>query len=194
MNNTFLKRCGLARGFSLVEVLVVIAVIAVLALMAVPSLMSIVPNFQARKATETASSLMYMARMTAANTQKPVRAVVNCHPTDQPCRLTLYTAAFLYNSAAVPPNKTVSLSGWNEVPNVARYIANGVRVSANPSDRLSGSPDNVYWAVFLPKGGLIASSHNPMKLIVRYGDKITPAWAISVDKITGQVVVRSVGS
>lgn len=163
------------------------AIIAVLALMAVPSMMALVPNFEARKAAESTSSLMYLARMTASNTQKPVRAVVNCATTDAPCQLTLYTAVFTYNATPTPPAKIVELTGWSEVPNVTRSIARGVRVSSSSG----GTPANIYWAVFLPKGGLAASSDSPMNLVVNYKKRSTPAWVISVDKVSGRVTVRS---
>jgi len=183
MNITFSKRSGPARGFTLIEALIVICVIAVLGLMTVPSLVSIVPNYQARKSTETTSSLMHMARTTAASTMKPIRAVVDCRTTGEPCHLGLYAAVF---------NSDAELTGWSEIPNVARDISNGVRVTADPASNIfSGSPANVFWAVFLPKGGLVASSHDPMNLIVKYGNKSEPSWGVSVDKTTGRVAVQS---
>lgn len=186
MNSTFLKRSGLARGFTLVEALVVIAIIAALVLMALPSMVTIIPNFEARRAAEATSSLMYMARMAAENTQKPIRAVVNCAVTGQPCRLTMYAAVFTYTDT---PKKAVTLTGWNEIPNVARSVAQKVRVSPS-SDSTPGAPANIYWVVFLPKGGVVASSPTPMNLVVQYGKRSSPAWVISVDKVSGRVDVR----
>lgn len=182
MNNICFKRSGMADGFTLIEALVVIGVIAILAMMTIPSLMSIVPTFQARQATEATSSLMYMARMTAANTQKPVRAVVDCRLTGDPCRLALQVATF---------NSSAELTGWIELPNTVREIGDGVRMSADASSEVfSGSqPANAFWAIFLPKGGLLTSSHIPMNLIVRYGARVHPSWGVAVDKTTGLVTV-----
>ena len=185
MNKTFLKRSGLASGLTLIEVLVVVIVIAVLSMMAIPSLMSILPNFQARKAVEATSSLMYTARMTAANTQKPTRAVVDCRSTSKPCRMSVYTAIF---------NNNAELTGWTEVPDTARSVGINVNVSADTSTGVvpfSGNPANLYWAVFLPKGGVIASSQDPLRLIMKPTNKGKPVWTVSVDKTSGRVSAKA---
>lgn len=185
MNKTFLKRSRLASGFTLVEALVVVIVIAVLAMMAIPSLVSILPNFQVRKAVESTSSMMYAARMAAANTQKPTRAVVDCRKSGEPCRMSIYTAVF---------NSDAELTGWVEMPNTVRNVGENVKVSADTSAGIvpfPGNPANLYWAVFLPKGGLVASSQAPLKLIVQPENKSKPVWTVSLDKTSGLVSVKA---
>lgn len=170
------KRFRPAPGFSLVEMLAVIVIFAILAMIAAPAIFSIIPSFQLRRAASATSGLMNLGRVTAYNTKKPARAVINCRLSNEPCRLSLYTAVFDVNGA---------LDSWAEIGNSIRALTNNIEVSAQtPNTMISGNPANVYWAVFLPTGEVIAS-HRPFTMILDTQGFNTGPWEVSVDLSSG---------
>ena len=184
MNKPLKKTWGPKPGFSLIEIMVVVAILAILALMALPALIASVPAFEARSAAQTSSSLILMARRTAAATQKPARALIDCRskvsPGDpiqtDPCELKLYSAVF---------NQRGELVNWDRKRDVTRVLADRVTIAATDTQPAPGSPDNVYWVVFLPSGA-VKTSHEPMTLTITA--KGAPrAWELTLDPATGQI-------
>lgn len=185
MNKLYGKRPGLASGFTIVELLVVIIVLAVLALMAIPSVLSIVPTFQVRSATEATTSMLYMARLSAATTQRPARAVVNCLNSDDKdlsCRLSIDNAVF---------NAAGTLTGWTEAAGTARWLGREVRVSVTTGSKpfAPKQPANVYWAVFLPSGKVAAASHDPLDLVLR-ATGAASSRTVSLARTNGNVTIK----
>lgn len=178
MRKTFEKNSPRS-GFSLVELLAVVVIFSLLVMMAAPSLVSIIPGFQLRRAAKSTSSLLLLARMTASNTQKPARAVVDCRTTTDPCRASIYTAVF---------NKDGELTKWTEMPNSIRIL--GDRITVNSAGTaVSSNPANLYWAVFMPSGKM-KGSHDPMELVLNSNNQANQPWTISVSKSTGHVGVH----
>jgi prepilin-type N-terminal cleavage/methylation domain len=170
---------GLKPGMSLIEVMLVVLIIAILALMAMPGLLAAVPTFEARSAAQTTSSLMLMARRTAAATQKPARAVVDCSPGPLPCQLRLYTAVF---------NQKGELVDWDRKADANRSLADRVTVETDGAKQYPSSPDHVYWAVFLPSGQ-VRTSHLPMELTLK-GEGAPRTWELALDPATGQITTQ----
>ncbi len=106
---------GARSGFTLLEMMVVVAILAILAMMAVPAYLRMLPYMEVKADARAVSVTFQRARMTAANSQKPTRVLLDCtaatrkpvngHPTE-PCRL--QTQLAVYNSqGAIKEWKTV---------------------------------------------------------------------------------------
>ena len=180
------KTRAMARGFSLLELIVVVAIIAILAMLAVPNLMSIVPQAQLRGSARGAANLMQQARIMADNTQKPARLVIDCRtPAGNPvCRLQLHTAVF---------NPDGTLDRWLEVPATQRELGRTVRVVAaadNPVPAaVSGNPGSLFWAVFMPTGQMRAS-HDPMRLVFTSTNPRVIPWELAINRASGRPTLR----
>ena len=178
-------------GFSLLEMLVVIVVLAVLTAIAVPAMMDITPFTRARTSTTMMASLMQQARLKAANSQKPVRAVVDCRAhkaktiPDQPCSMRLDMAVF-------KPDGT--FSEWQNVPGSGRSASIPVDVAeAAGVTPVSGNPSDVYWAVFYPSS-VVSASHEPFQLTVQYRQRKDTSWSFSLNKLSGRVTTAKKGT
>jgi len=176
------KTRAAARGFSLMELIIVVAIIAVLAMLAVPNLMAIVPQAQMRGSARGVASLLQQARIMAENTQKPTRLALDCRPSSgaPPCEARLYSAAF-------KPNGT--LDKWVEAPFAKRELGRTVRVAAGASTPVTGSPANVFWAVYMPDGE-VRASHEPWRLIFSSTNSRVTPWELVVNKASGRPTLR----
>lgn len=181
--NTTKKRSGLASGFTLLELLTVVVIFAVLAMLAFPSIVSVVPGFQLRQSARTLSSFMYLARMNAVNTQKPIRASVDCRPrsVNEPCRLQMYSAVF---------NSSGELIEWKEMPGGIRLLGSNISVNMNASSvPYSGyNTDNLYWAIFMPTGKVI-SSQQPFNVALKADGVSFDPYEIALNRNTGHVTL-----
>ena len=65
------------RGFSLIELLIVVAIILVITAIALPSLMTTIANSRLRGAVNSASGLIQQGRMTAIKDNKRINAAVS---------------------------------------------------------------------------------------------------------------------
>ena len=193
------------KGFSLIEMIIVVAVIAVLAAIAVMAFDKLIPSFELRTSARSAVSLMQQARLLAANTQKPIRAVIDCRPRENappgkvvPCMAVLYMAQF-------DPNNNGELMKWVKVNGdgvvigapydadaVNRYMGSSVNIDVSTSGgapvRPAGSPNHLFWAVFFPSGRL-AVSHSPMRL--EFTSKtIENTWEVFLSETAGRTTLR----
>jgi prepilin-type N-terminal cleavage/methylation domain-containing protein len=177
------KTRAAARGFSLLELIVVVAIIAILVMMAVPALMAIVPQAQMRGSARNTANLLQQARLMADNTQKPARLALDCRASSGgpgPCEARLHSAVF-------KPDGT--LDKWVEVPFTKRELGRTVRVAAGASTPVTGSPANVFWAVYMPDGE-VRASHEPWRLIFSStSSRVTP-WELVVNKASGRPTLR----
>lgn len=180
MDKTPVRHSKPAPGFTVLELVVVIGIFALLAMIAAPAIHSIIPSFSLRQAAKSTSSLLYVARMTASNTQKPSRAVVDCQTAADPCRLSIFTAVF---------DTDGELTGWRELPASVRELNRNVEVKGD-NKAVSGSPDKLFWAVFMPSGR-VRASHDPLqwKLSLK-GQSNGPSWSVSVAKGSGSTTMK----
>ena len=165
-------------GLSLVEVLVVVFIIGILLMIAVPALSSLVPGYQVQSSARGVANMAQQARLTAGNTQKPARLVLDCSGSNLPCQARLYVAVF---------NMDGDLDGWTELINHRRDLPRSVTIApGNGTKAVYESPAKIYWAVFLPSSR-VESSHDPMRLSFasKAGD-----YQVSVSNITGRVSVK----
>lgn len=181
-------------GFTLVEMLVVIVIMGILVMMTVPSLQLLAPRYMLGSTAKSLDSLMQKARLTAHNTQKPIRMVVDCRGTKQPnpqtrCTMLLYSANF-DNTGKL--NLTVPPGPWTEVPESRRYVHNKVLIglpTPAPTAVDAGLVD-VYWAVFMPTGK-VQASHNPMRLLIKPANAGLDTYVeVSLSQQSGRVTVR----
>lgn len=180
------RRSSFGGGFSLVELLIVIVILVIFLAIAVLTSSSTVANYQARSGSRGLMSMMQQARLYASNAQKPIRAVVDCRRQvasnrNEPCVARLYVAQF--TTAGV-------LDSWLEVNGTRRNISANVDVKTSSSKVHGGSPDDLFWAVFLPSGQ-VRSSHDPFRLAF-YTPNLNTAthWEVSVSAITGRATLR----
>lgn len=181
-------------GFTLVEMLIVIAVMGFLLMMAVPSLTMLAPRYMLGSTAKSLDSLMQKARLTAHNSQKPIRMVVDCRDSRQPdgqtrCTMLLYSANF-DNTGQL--NLVVPPGPWSEIPQSRRHVSEKVLIGLpTPSPTVvPGNPADLYWAVFMPTGR-VQTSHNPMRLLLRANvNSITSAVEVSLSQESGRVTVR----
>ena len=176
-----------SRGFTLLELIVVVGVVAVLTLMAVPALMSIVPSAQLRGSARGLANLMQQARLLAENTQKPARLSLDCRPAGTPCRVRLDTAVF-------KPDGT--LDSWASVSGSGREMGRTVRVTADESNppggifsKVSDNPAGLFWAVFLPTGQ-VRASHDPLRLVFSAAGSGVRRWELALNKASGRATLR----
>lgn len=181
-------------GFTLVEMLIVIVVMGILLMMTVPSLQMLAPRYMLNSTAKSLDSLIQKARLTAHNTQKPIRMVVDCRPANQPnpqtsCTMLLYSANFDDTGKL---NLTVPPGPWTELPNSRRYVPNKVLIGLpTPAPTaVDASLVDVYWAVFMPTGK-VQTSHNPMRLLLEPEvTALAPSLEVSVSQQSGRVTVR----
>lgn len=179
----FFKRApGRASGFSLIEMLVVIAFIAILAFMVSPAMGSLVPKYHLRSSAKSVNALMQQARMNAANTGRPTRAVVDCrdhiNDSSKPCRTTLYAAVFKdtgeLDSWAILPG------GRNDIP-VSVYIA-----PLAGATKVASSADHLYWTVFMPAGH-VKASHSPVGMVFSSSASgSSGTWNLAISQSSGR--------
>jgi prepilin-type N-terminal cleavage/methylation domain-containing protein len=67
------RRGGASRGYSLMELLVVVAIISVVALITVPALMQLMPQYRIRSAASETAAAVRMIRQRAVTTRSPWR-------------------------------------------------------------------------------------------------------------------------
>ncbi|UQZ88192.1 hypothetical protein C4J81_02780 [Deltaproteobacteria bacterium Smac51] len=175
------------KGFSLIEVMVVVAVVAILALMAVPALSSLVPYAELRSDSRHLATAMRMARLKAANSHKPVRVVVDCSKTaDSVCVMRSYVAVF---SNGQDGGTLGAFKEWALLPGSHHELAATVTVLENDNfnnglgvDVSTGN--SVFWAVFLPSSRMMAS-HGPFHLTLA-STRNTAKRTLAVDGVTGR--------
>lgn len=168
-------------GLTLVEVLVVVAIIGILLLIAAPALDRMVPGYQVQSSARGVANMAQQARMTASNTQKASRLVLDCSDGEgQPCLAELYGAIYNMNG---------ELTGWAELPNHRRVIDRSVIIApAGGATVVDDNPTGIYWAVFLPSGRL-RSSHDPMRLNFTSKTTGVSGYQVSLSNITSRVRV-----
>lgn len=185
---------GHCSGFTLVEMLVVIVVMGILLMMAVPTLQMLAPRYMLGSTAKSLDSLMQKARLTAHNTQKPIRMVVDCRTAKQPnkqtsCTMLLYSANFDDTGKL---NLTVPPGPWTELPNSRRFVPSKVLIGLpTPAPTaVDASLADVYWAVFMPTGK-VQASHNPMRLLIKPEmASINTSVEVSLSQQSGRVTVR----
>lgn len=176
------------RGFTLLELLILIVVFGLLLMMAVPALSLLAPRYMVRSTAKSMDSMMQNGRLMAYNTHKPVRLVVDCRPTRQrsassTCTMRLYSANF--NS-----DGELDLGGpngaWSEIPQTMREVSNKVTVTRleDPTN-----PNDLYWAVFLPTGK-VKASHDPLRLKVAGVGVDVGERLVSLSLVTGRTTTK----
>jgi len=170
------------QGFSLLEMLAVVAIIAIIAMIAVPSLWSRAPYTSVRTSVSGITTSMQQARLKAANSQKPVRVVVNCSGhvdrDDPPCTLRLDIAVFKADG---------SFDSWEFVNGSFRELSSAVSVSAvSGSTAVSGNPNRIFWAVFFPSS-TVSASHDPFAVQVRSDVEPAALRELTLNRLTGRV-------
>lgn len=186
MDKKSLRNNEPASGFSLSELMAVVVILAVLFLIAGPAVVSAVTSFELKRAASATSDLFYTGRMTAYNTKKPARAVINCSDRNFPCRLSVYTAVFKYDATT---DETL-LDSWSEIGDSIRDFSSRVTVQAKtPNTVHPSNPDRVFWAVFYPSGQVVAS-HSPLNLVLDSNHINSGDWEISLNQSTGHVSVQ----
>lgn len=190
------RRPGCPSGFTLLEVLIVVTFIAIILMMAIPSLYVLAPNYMVRSSAAGLEMLMQKARLTANNTQKPMRVVVDCRSASQlsntsSCLMAMYSPK-LNNLGELDPSEP-----WIVVLDSRREVNRKVRVGI---PNISGDPRptpapvytniaDVYWAVFMPTGR-VHVSHDPMRLSFSSTESRTDAREVSLNKYSGRATVR----
>lgn len=191
-------RPGSRSGFSLMEVLVVMGFMAIILMMALPSLYVLAPNYMVRSSAQGLAMLMQRARLTANNTQKPTRVVLDCREASQitgnsSCLMMMHSANF--DSAT---GELDSSEPWIMAPNSRREVDRRVRVAVSnvpgTPARPTPSPvyeniDGVYWAVFMPTGR-VHISHDPMRLRFSGLSSNVGQREVSLNPFSGRATVR----
>ena len=101
-----------SRGFSLVEMIVVIVIVAILISIIVPTYMSVVPRGEIKSDANTVMALLQRARSAASNYQRPIRVLIDCTPATRatskdPCRLEAQVSIFDENGV---------IKDWKRLP------------------------------------------------------------------------------
>ncbi len=185
-------RINIPRGFTFMEVMVVVAVIGILAMMAVPAIMSLAPYQRARGEAQHAAVIMQQARLKAANTQKPMRVVVNCAKhvaTGEPCVLLLQSA--IYDLGQV--------SGWTDIAGTRHEVHPKVDVLPIEDPGAPGAHDgdaklaDVYWTIFMPSSRVF-SDPRPSNLFFGATEFKTNTpwrgWILSVNSASGRTTLN----
>ncbi|MDR2349376.1 MAG: prepilin-type N-terminal cleavage/methylation domain-containing protein [Deltaproteobacteria bacterium] len=143
-DNTNGARVPKSPGFSMLELLTVIAIIGILAAIIFPTMSRLIPDRQLSNDARRVDALFQKARLRAATTQKPIRAVINCASASTPCVMELQAA--LYTNSAV--------SSWQTDPGERHVFNSNNRVSVyrtNPGrDGSDPVPTGVTYAIFMP--------------------------------------------
>lgn len=181
------------QGFSMIELMVVVAVIAILAMMAGPALMTLVPYQRARTEARHAATIMQQARLKAANTQRPVRVVLDCSRNDEPC--TFITQTAIYHLGAV--------TGWDQVGSTRHEMHRRVEVElvyaaeddeGNTIGDGGTTREGLYWAIFMPSSRVF-STPRPFTLYFMAEEFATreyrPGWLLSVHASSGRTTINT---
>jgi prepilin-type N-terminal cleavage/methylation domain-containing protein len=169
-------------GLTLVEMLIVVTIIGILLLIAVPALSRLVPAYQLQSSARGVANMAQQARLTASNTQKPARLVLDCSGRPaSPCLASLYSAVF---------NVAGELDAWTEFAGHRREMPRTVNIApVAGATAVPDSPALIYWAVFMPSGRLW-SSHDPMRLDFTSTVSGVADYQISLSNVTGRVKLR----
>lgn len=172
----------LAPGLTLLEMMATACIIGLLAIIAMPTFGSLVPRYNLRSSANNLNAIMKQSRMTALNTQRPTRAVVDCRVSGGRCSLAIYTAVFDANG---------DLDKWVKLQDSTRELP--FNIAVKPDSGLTtypGTPDSndLFWAVFKPDGQLVAS-HDPVRLVISSTAADVGKWTLSVSKSSGRVTL-----
>ncbi|MDR1296132.1 MAG: prepilin-type N-terminal cleavage/methylation domain-containing protein [Deltaproteobacteria bacterium] len=203
------------RGFTAVELIVVVSIIGVLLLIALPTYMSIVPRGELRADAEAFRDVMKMGRSSAANYQRPVRILIDCRETITDaigsCRIVaqvaVYNAAGLVKGWARLGNSDVRLhkstrfnyKGSLPLPGKANYARYASLFRGYYYDRLDANeklgydpvvPGSFAWdnvvVVFTPGGEAISACDVRLQIKNRHlGD--SDVWLLTLYNPTGHV-------
>jgi type II secretory pathway pseudopilin PulG len=184
------------------EMLVVIAVVAILALMAVPALTRLVPVQRVRSESQSVATFMRQARLTAANTQKPVRVTLFCPAARAagapPCRLFMQTASYDFSVPGGLVNWRPEQPPGHEMarqvfPERARVSGSNTPLYTYTDDGGgTGTPSGMFWAIFMPNGRVFS---NPRPFALNFhaddlGGRDGPNWwLLEVDNGTGRAAL-----
>lgn len=168
-----LQACGM-RGFTMIELLMVVAVLAIIAAMAIPSYMNYLRNYRVRNDANNIVGLTTIARMRAGANLS--RAAVSCDSSVSPIVCTVYTLQYASSGTSC------TLSTWTQEPQQYTFsgtvkfgipagVTNGVmgQATSAPTQVYSGSGQtNPYVIYFNSRGWPIDCNGNAISQYALY--------------------------
>ncbi|UQZ88233.1 hypothetical protein C4J81_03005 [Deltaproteobacteria bacterium Smac51] len=130
-----------ASGFTLLELMVVVAIAAILMTIAVIAYAQYIPYITVRADAKNVLAMMQRARLTAANTQRPVRFLIDCtavkrQENDNSCGLRLQSA--VYETRVVDGKSILSIGRWQNIISGGDTMRKNVRVKYSQTAANSG--------------------------------------------------------
>jgi Tfp pilus assembly protein FimT len=148
---------------------------------AFPALSRFVPNQKVSSEAKAVDSYLQKARLRAANSQKPIRVVINCAV--NPCWVELQTA--VYTGSAV--------TSWQSESSDRHYFDRAVTgansLASYAFDGATAAPAGVRYAIFMPDSR-VYSDPKPFDIFFYHTSSSLPSkegWRLSLSNDSGRV-------
>ncbi|MDR2200062.1 MAG: prepilin-type N-terminal cleavage/methylation domain-containing protein [Deltaproteobacteria bacterium] len=175
---------NILKGFTLLELIVVISILGILAVVAYPAMSRFVPNQKVSNEAKRVESFLQKARVNASTKQRPIRVVINC--VASPCWIESQKA--VYNGASVD---SWTPEGDRRYFNTMVSLVNSTTTGGRDGAR---EVPGVRYAIYMPDGR-VYSDPRPFDIFL-FSNQVDSAvnpkegWRISVTKDSGRVATK----